>query len=81
MAIFFNGLNKDIQDMIKLHDYASISTLAWKEFLPYHKHQLEGGKSPKKGSAPFKGHREDVSKVNDPNSKLINKVTLNVLSV
>ncbi|RDX61282.1 hypothetical protein CR513_60499, partial [Mucuna pruriens] len=69
MARFLNGLNRDIQDVVEFHKYTFISTLvhqaskAWEESLPYHKLQLEGDKSPKKGRAPFKGHKEKKDEI------------------
>ncbi|RDX84533.1 hypothetical protein CR513_34408, partial [Mucuna pruriens] len=61
----------DIQDIVKFHEYKSLPTLVhqdskeWKKNLSYPKLKLEG---PKKESAPFKSHRDEVSKVSIPNS-------------
>ncbi|RDX91854.1 hypothetical protein CR513_26100, partial [Mucuna pruriens] len=62
MATFLSRLNKDIQDIIELHDYTSIFML----FHQASKLQLEGkdkniltwDKSPRKRNAPVKGHRQ-----------------------
>ncbi|RDX89404.1 hypothetical protein CR513_28874, partial [Mucuna pruriens] len=91
MARFLHGLNRDIQDIVELHEYTSISTLVhqtsrvesqikrhgnksypntssnWKGKERREEKLLRKDQSPTKGNAPFKGHRENVSKVNSPN--------------
>ncbi|RDY11053.1 hypothetical protein CR513_04338, partial [Mucuna pruriens] len=70
-ARFLHGLNRDIQDIVELHNYTSISTLvheASKDKEKREKKLLKKDRSLKKGSATFKGHREVVCKVNAPNS-------------
>ncbi|RDX95891.1 hypothetical protein CR513_21517, partial [Mucuna pruriens] len=83
---FLHGLNRDIQDIMELHDYTFISILVefqlrrhgnksyptmssnWKGKERREEKLLRRNKSPKKSSAPFKGQREEVSKVNVLNS-------------
>ncbi|RDY11891.1 hypothetical protein CR513_03387, partial [Mucuna pruriens] len=75
MTRFLQGLNRDIQDIVELHNYTSLhgkgsypttsSNLKDKE--RREDKPLKRDKSPKKGSAPFKGQIKEVGKVSIPN--------------
>ncbi|RDY13349.1 hypothetical protein CR513_01751, partial [Mucuna pruriens] len=71
MARFLHRLNRDIKNIVELHDYTFISTLVHQSSKGKERRKeklLRRDKSPKKGSALFKGHKEEVSKVNISNS-------------
>ncbi|RDX90060.1 hypothetical protein CR513_28117, partial [Mucuna pruriens] len=100
---FFHDLNKDIQDIVQLHEYTSLSVLVhqaskvelqlkrhgkrthptissnWKGKERRKNNLLNMDKSPKKGSTPFKGHKDEVIKVSIPNPNTSKSSNIDVL--
>ncbi|RDY01177.1 hypothetical protein CR513_15532, partial [Mucuna pruriens] len=77
---FLHGLNKDIQDIVELHEYTSLSTLVHqaskgKERKEYR--LLKRDKNSKKGSASFKGQKNEASE--EKNIFLLNAPTRTML--
>ncbi|RDX70782.1 hypothetical protein CR513_49936, partial [Mucuna pruriens] len=67
MVRFLHGLNRDIQDIMELHDFTSISSLVHQASKGKERREeklLRRDKNPKMGSAPFKGYKE-VGKTRD----------------
>ncbi|RDX74311.1 hypothetical protein CR513_45958, partial [Mucuna pruriens] len=63
MARFFNGLNRDIHDIIKLHDYTSISTLVHQAFKVESQLRRHGKKSYPTTSTNQKGKERRKEKL------------------